>query len=178
LAQQEEIEQLRAQHNALATELANLRERIGRSSRNSSKLPSSDGPGFKPPERRKGSGGKRGGQPGQHGAGPELLPMERVDEVLDHHPDACRRCGTLLQGEDPAPLRHQVIENPPITPLVIEHRLHRLVCPCCTTSTCATLPAEVEATSYGSKLSALVGLLGSAFPFNNAHERPAPGERI
>ena len=178
LAQQEEIEQLRAQHNALATELANLRERIGRSSRNSSKLPSSDGPGFKPPERRKGSGGKRGGQPGQHGAGPDLLPMERVDEVLDHHPDACRRCGTLLQGEDPAPLRHQVIENPPITPLVIEHRLHRLVCPCCTTSTCATLPAEVEATSYGSKLSALVGLLGSAFPFNNAHERPAPGERI
>jgi len=54
LAQQEEIEQLRAQFTALATELANLRERIGRSSRNSSKPPSSDGPGFKPPERRKG----------------------------------------------------------------------------------------------------------------------------
>jgi hypothetical protein len=29
----------------------------------------------------------------------------------------------LLQGEDPAPLRHQVIEIPPITPVVIEHRL-------------------------------------------------------
>ena len=54
MAQQEEIEQLRAQLTALATELANLRERIGRSSRNSSKPPSSDGPGFKPPERRKG----------------------------------------------------------------------------------------------------------------------------
>jgi hypothetical protein len=63
---------------------------------------------------------------------------------VEHHPDACRRCGTLLQGEDPAPLRHQVIEIPPITPLVIEHRLHRLVCPCCSTSTCATLPADVE----------------------------------
>jgi hypothetical protein len=49
----------------------------------------------------------------------------------------------LLQGEDPAPLRHQVIEIPPITPVVIEHRLHRLVCPCCSTSTCATLPADV-----------------------------------
>jgi hypothetical protein len=49
--------------------------------------------------------------------------MERVDEVVEHHPDACRRCGTLLQGEDPAPLRHQVIEIPPITPVVIEHRL-------------------------------------------------------
>jgi transposase len=166
LAEQEEIDQLRVQLTALATELASLRERIGRSSRNSSKSPSSDGPGFKPPERRKGSGRKRGGQPGHPGSGPELLPIERVEDVVEHHPDACRRCGTLLQGEDPAPLRHQVIEIPPIKPVVIEHRLHRLVCPCCSTSTCATLPADVEATRYGPKLSALVGLLGSAFPLS------------
>jgi hypothetical protein len=135
--QQAEIEQLRAQPTALATELANLRERIGRSSRNSSTPPSSDGS--------------------------DLLPLERVDDVVEHHSDACRRCGTLLQGEDPAPLRHQVIEILLITPLVIEHRLHRLVCPCCSTSTRATLPADVEATCYGPKLSALVGLLGSVF---------------
>jgi transposase len=92
LAEQEEIEQLSTQLTALATELASLRERIGRSSRNSSKPPSSDGPGFKPPERRKGSGRKRGGQPGQPGSGPELLPIERVDDALEHHPEACRRC--------------------------------------------------------------------------------------
>ena len=61
-----------------------------------------------------------GGQPGHPGSGPELLPIERVDEVVEHHPDACRRCGLLLEGVDPEPLRHQVIE----------HRLHRLVCPC------------------------------------------------
>lgn len=36
LSQQQEIEQLRNQLTALATELAELRERIGRSSRNSS----------------------------------------------------------------------------------------------------------------------------------------------
>jgi transposase len=89
-----------------------------------------------------------------------------VDEVVEHHPDACRRCGTLLHGEDPDPLRQQVIEIPPITPLVIEHRLHRLVCPCCSTSTCATLPADVEVSHYGPRLSALVGLLGSAFPLS------------
>ena len=89
-----------------------------------------------------------------------------MDEVVEHHPDACRRCGQLLQGDDPEPLRHQVIEIPPITPLVIEHRLHRLVCPCCSTSTCATLPADVEASHYGPRLSALVGLLGSAFPLS------------
>lgn len=166
LAQQKQIEELRAQLTALASELAELRERMGRSSRNSSRPPSSDGPGFKPPVRRKGSGRKRGGQAGHPGTGPELLPMERVDEVMEHHPEACRRCGTLLQGDDPEPLRHQVLEIPPIQPLVIEHRLHRLVCPCCSTSTCATLPAAVEATRYGPRLSALVGLLGSAFPLS------------
>jgi transposase len=165
-ALRQENDKLRSQLTALATELAQLRERIGRSSRNSSKPPSSDGPGFKPPERRKGSGRKRGGQPGHPGSGPEPLPIERVDEVVEYHPDACRRCGTLLHGEDPDPLRHQVIEIPPITPVVIEHRLHRLVCPCCSTSTCATLPAEVEGSHYGPRLSALVGLLGSAFPLS------------
>ena len=166
LAQQQEIEQLRSQLTALATELAGLREKIGRSSRNSSKPPSSDGPEFEPPARRKGSGRKRGGQPGHPGSGPELLPIERVDEVVEHHPDACRRCGTLLAGEDPDPLRHQVIEIPPITPLVIEHRLHRLVCPCCSTSTCAPLPADVDVSRYGPRLSSLIALLGAAFPLS------------
>jgi transposase len=166
LAQQQEIEQLRSQLTALATELAGLRERIGRSSRNSSKPPSSDGPGFKPPTRRKGSGRKRGGQPGHPGAGPELLTIERVDEVVEHHPDACRHCGTLLHGADPDPLRHQVIEIAPITPLVIEHRLHRLVCPCCSTSTCAPLPADVDVSRYGPRLSSLIALLGAAFPLS------------
>ena len=165
-AQKEEIEHLCRQLTALASELSVLQERVGRRSRNSSKPPSSVGPGYKPPKRRKGSGRKRGGQPGHPGSGPELLPIERVDEVVEHHPDACRRCGTLLHGEDPEPWRRTAIEIPPITPIVIEHRLHRLVCPCCSTSTCAPLPANVEASLYGPRLSALVGLLGSAFPLS------------
>jgi hypothetical protein len=39
LTQQQENDQLRQQLNALAAELANLRERIGRTSRNSSRPP-------------------------------------------------------------------------------------------------------------------------------------------
>ncbi len=73
LAQQQEIQalrhendELRCQLTALATELAQMREWIGRSSRNSSKPPSSDGPGFQSPERGKGSGRKRGVQPTAH----------------------------------------------------------------------------------------------------------------
>ena len=61
VSEQQEIEQLRRQLPALATKLASLRERVGRSSRHSSRPPSCDGPGFKPPEQRKGSGRKRGG---------------------------------------------------------------------------------------------------------------------
>ena len=115
MVQQEQSQQLQQQLTALATELAGLRERLERTSRNSSKPPSSDGQGFKPPARRKSTGRKRGGQQGHPGSGPELLPIERCDQVVDHHPDTCRRCGTLLQGDDPEPLRHQVIDIPPIT---------------------------------------------------------------
>jgi transposase len=64
-----------------------------------------------------------------------------------------------------------MIEIPPITPLVIEHRLHRLVCPCCSTNTCATLPVDVEASQYGPRLSGLVGLLGSVFPLSFSKTR-------
>ena len=50
LAQQQEIKLMRDQFTTLATtlatELASLRERIGRSSRNSSKAPTSNGHGF------------------------------------------------------------------------------------------------------------------------------------
>ncbi len=63
-------------------------------------------------------------------------------------------------------MRHQLIEIPPIRPVVTEHRLHRLICPCCSTSTCETLPADVEISPYGPRLSALVGLLGRAFPLS------------
>jgi transposase len=79
LALRQENADLRALLTAIATELASLQERIDRSSRNSSKPTSSNGPGFKPPVRRKGSGRKRGGQQCHPGNRPELLPIERVD---------------------------------------------------------------------------------------------------
>ena len=44
--------------------------------------------------------------------------------------------------------------------------MHRLVWPCCSTNTRTTLPADVEGTRYRRKLSALVSLLGSAFPLS------------
>jgi hypothetical protein len=97
-ALRDENDQLRQRLTALANELTELRERMGRHSRNSSKPPSSDSQGYryaegfanKPPGRRKSIDRKRGGKQGHPGAGPELLPVERCDAVEEHHPEHCR----------------------------------------------------------------------------------------
>ena len=51
----------------LKAEIAELRERLGQNSSNSSKPPSSDPPSYKPQPRREPKGRKRGGQPGHQG---------------------------------------------------------------------------------------------------------------
>jgi hypothetical protein len=79
--------------------------------------------------------------------------------VLGHHPHVCRRRGSLPQAEDPVPAAIRLIGILPITSLLIK-LLQRLVCLCCFTSTCAPLPADEEASAYGTSLSALVGQLG------------------
>jgi len=121
LGQQDEIKQLRAQLTALATELGSLREWIGCSSSNSSQPHPSNGPGFKPPERHQCSGRKRGGQPGHPGSGPELLPIERVDKAVEHHPDACRRCASDLVILDAASMAEVAVLE---LPLAIPYELH------------------------------------------------------
>lgn len=60
--QQEELQQLRAQISAMATELANLQKRIGHTSRNPCKSPSSNAPGLRLPHGCRPTGCKRGGQ--------------------------------------------------------------------------------------------------------------------
>ncbi|MFN9645700.1 MAG: DUF6444 domain-containing protein [Cyanobacteriota bacterium] len=156
---------VRALLEQLINRVAQLEEQMGCSSRNSSKSPSSDGSGFKPPaqEKTKGSGCKRGGQDGHPGASRNLLPAEQCADVIPHFPTTCRGCGEALSGQDPEPHRHQVVDSPKIEPFVIEHQLHRLICPHCHTTTCAALPAGVESGGFGPQLSALVGLLGGAY---------------
>ena len=53
-----------------------------------------------------------------------------------------------------------------------------LVCPCCSTSTCATLPAAVEASHDGPRLSALVGLLGSVFRLSFSKSQALPKQLL
>ena len=167
------VMRLMDQLEALSARVAQLEEQKGRSSRNSSKPPSSDGAGFKPPgkEKSKSTGRKRGGQEGHPGASRNLLPSEQCADVIPHVPTTCRGCGEALSGVDPEPHRHQVVDIPKIEPFVIEHQLHRLICPHCHTTTCAELPAGVESGGFGPQLSALVGLLGGVYHLSHRKVR-------
>jgi transposase len=89
-----------------------------------------------------------------------LLPP---DEEVPRKPTACRRCGAALAGSDPQPLRHQVIDLPAIKPHVTEYQLHRLPCPRCGTSTCATLPEGVPTGQQGPRLQAVVAVLTGVY---------------
>jgi transposase len=133
--------------------------------RNSSLPPSSEHPHAKPPRDRKpqGQGKKRGGQPGHSKHTRPLLPSDQCQAVVVLKPETCRRCGAVLAGSDPEPLRHQVWDIPEIKPLVTEYQRHRLTCPGCQESTCAPLPAGVPASQGGPRLVALVALLMGCF---------------
>ena len=86
---------------------------------------------FPNPQRIKKSGKKRGGQPGHKGHSRHLYSVSECEAVLDHHPETCSCCGEKLSGEDINPLRHQIVDIPPIKPIVVEHRLHQLLCKNC-----------------------------------------------
>jgi transposase len=143
--------------------IAELEERLGKNSTNPSKPPSSDPPSVKRRPPAPASVKKRGGQPGHRRHSRPLVPPERLRQVIECKPPACRCCGHDLQGDDPQPLRHQVAELPPIEPTVDEYRLHRLECPHCGTSTCAALPPGVPTGAFGPRLRAILSVLAGAY---------------
>jgi transposase len=142
----------------LEARLADLEARLNQDSSNSSKPPSSDPPSAKPAPPKAPTGRSRGGQPGRpKRTRPDLPP----DAVVELRPDGCDRCSHPLAGDDPAPLRHQVVELPPVRPHVTEYRRHRLACPRCGRVTCPALPAGVRG-GYGPRVKAACGLLAGA----------------
>src|SRR5918996_1121291 len=144
----------------LEARVAELERRLQRSSRNSSLPPSQDPPSAPPRPRWPGSGRTRGGQPGHEGRYRRLLPPERVDEVVEHWPQRCRRCAHVFAGQElvdaAEPRRHQLAELPPIAVRVSEHRLHAVRCPACASRTRAELSREVPRSAFGPRLQAAV----------------------
>ncbi len=145
----------------LEARVEKLERELNKSSRNSSRPPSSDSPS-KAKRGKDPSGRRRGAQDGHEGHGRPLLPAWAVDEAIEHWPERCR-CGHVFAADERVavgePARHQVEELPPITVSVTEHRARRLHCPHCGQATRAQLPAQVAASSFGPRLQAAITTL-------------------
>jgi transposase len=163
----QQIESLEKQLAQVLTIQQQLLEKANRTSQNSSSPPSADPPGFGKKQEKKKSNKKRGGQPGHEGKNRDLYPPEECTEVVEHHPTVCSGCGESLTGVDENPYRHQIVEIPPIEPIVIEHRLHQLTCSQCGTQTRATLPENINKSGYGVRVVATVALLSAVY--RNSH---------
>ncbi len=139
-----------------------LQEQLHQTSRNSSRPPASDPPHSERPRRPR-STRRRGGQPGHPGHTRTLVPVDEVDEVVVIKPEQCTHCQAPLSGEAPTPWRHQVIEIPPIKPVVTEYQWHQLVCAACGEASRAPWPKGVPSGTYGPRVQAMVALCTGAY---------------
>ncbi|MFI5300921.1 MAG: IS66 family transposase [Polyangiales bacterium] len=165
----EQIEQLLAQNALLLAEVARLTARVAelearlrKSSRNSSKPPSSDGPQVPPRPKKPPTGRQPGGQPGHIRHGRPLVPPDKVDKRIVLKPSRCCTCSARLTGTDASPHRHQVFDLPQVLPLVTEYEVHSLTCTCGAT-TSGELPLGVPTGSFGPSVTAVVALLMGAY---------------
>jgi transposase len=142
--------------------LADLEARLNQNSTNSSKPPSSDPPSLKRCPPKLTSAKKAGGQHGH--ARTQRALVDHPDAIHDCKPTACRYCREPLHGDDPQPLRHQVWDVPPVRPVIIEYRRHRLTCPRCGLTTCGSAPAGQD----GPRLKAACVLLTGAYRLSKA----------
>src|SRR5499425_2367672 len=153
---------LESMGQALQEQNRALQEQLNQTSRNASRPPSSDPPSSPRPKRPR-SQRRRGGQPGHPGQTRTLIPVEDVDQIVPLKPEQCQGCQAPLSGDDPAPFRHQVIEIPPIQPVVTEYQWHQLTCPACGETTRAPWPAGVPSGTYGPRVHATVALCTGAY---------------
>jgi hypothetical protein len=91
------VVELRAANARLVERVAELERRLGQNPRNSARPPSSEGYEKPPPRSRRRSSGRRpGGQPGEEGG--TLRQVPDPDQVVAHAPRAGTGCGGWLAG--------------------------------------------------------------------------------
>jgi transposase len=152
------IKQLENEIVQLKKRIEELERLLGMNSKNSSKPPSYDPPGMTavlPKRRRKKRGAKNGHQPHLR----ELLPPETVKHRIELNPQVCPCGGTNLQRTNEEPLRHQIVDIPPIEPQVIEYVQHIHRCKDCGELIYQPLPDEVKRKYFGPGILALVAIL-------------------
>lgn len=170
------IASLKLQLEALEQKVKALTARLSENSKNSSRPPSSDPPGKSKGKKGK-SKRKRGAQPGHKGQHRELLPPERVDQIEDVFPPKCENCWKPLpEVLDSDARRHQVTEIPPLKPFVTEHREHTVACLDCGHRTQGRLDPAIACSSFGPRLSAIVGLLTGVYHVSRRKTLTLPSE--
>ena len=120
-----------------------LQSKLGlprKTSKTSSLPPSTD-------KKAKRANSKPGGAKPGHKAFHRSMSLN-PDEVIDHSPEVCRRCGSAFSGDEAYEVikTYEQIDLPPIVPHVVHHR--RLACTC--TGCGATTKAEAPAVAIGS----------------------------
>jgi len=152
------IETLEKRIEQMEKHIENLERRLGMNSQNSSKPPSSDPPGTAmvlPRRRRK----KRGAQKGHPPHLRALLPPEMVQRRIELSPEVCPCGSTRLEKTAEEPLRHQLVDIPPITPEVTEYLQPVYRCRDCGELVYQSLPQEIKRRHFGPGLLAMVGIL-------------------
>lgn len=152
-----------ASHQALASKIADLEEKLKTNSNNSSKSPSSDW--FTKKKKKKKYHGpgkhqalKQGAQPGHEGAGRPLLPPEAVDDTVVCLPQPTCECGGSIKANGDKIKRHQQVELPEIKPIVTEYQQVYGVCCGCGASHCGRLPDGVANTLLGPRATASIAI--------------------
>ena len=140
-----------------------LEERVKLNSSNSSKPPSSDGPGKPNRAQRRASNRKRGAQPGHKGSFRTLVDASEVDRIVDCRPESLCECGAAVLVSEDEPQRHQVFEVPPMRAQVDEYRRYSGRCTGCGQWHLGALPAGVPSGQLGPRALSLVGLLSTAY---------------
>jgi transposase len=168
-----EIDRFVAQVATLEAELTGLRARLSapaKTPENSSVPPAKGFKADRAARRRaaKADGEpapKRGQKPGHRGVSRSRVSSAAVDVVVPCRPETCKHCGHGLPAAGGTVVRRkQVIELPPVRPVVYEAQRIRVRCPRCKHRTIGRYPAGYGATGrFGPRL------LGTAVYLHEEH---------
>lgn len=164
--QDTQISEMHTQLQTLQAQVAELQARLGQTSQNSSRPPSSDPPSAPPRPQRPSSGRKRGGQLGHQFHERPLLPENELKNTFEHRAETCPECQAALAADLPDTgevVRQQIWDLPDIKPEVVEHRYHEVTCPNCGAQVKAARPPDVPPGAFSPGVVALIGLLHGRF---------------
>ncbi len=157
------IEELKAENKALRIENAELKERLGLSSKNSS-IPSSKEL-YKMRENKPKSDRKVGAQVGHKGS---YRPKMEADEMVKIElPNTCECGGEIAVSKDP--YTHQKVDLPEIKPYVVEYQLEHGRCKKCGKRKSSKLQEGVTADTFGPRVKSVIAAL-SGFYKNSKKE--------